>query len=271
MTLHIEDKGRGPTVVLLHGTPMAPSHLRPLADRLSEHYRVLLVHLSGYGRSAPLEPYSLQRSLEVIEHEIESRHVGDVHLVGVGAGGYRALAVSGSRRLRVRSVCMLGGFASLDSSEKLRLAAFADMLRAGVDRRLLVESVLSPRGRNETFLRIEVERWAASVSHEYLSREIEAFIEAPGLCGMLEDLRAPIMMRVGTLDAMVSLENMRRIATASRVNLEEVEGAGHALLCEDFEATARSVETFLANVTPARTSGIEKTVSERLKAKGYWR
>ena len=250
---------------------MAPSHLRALADRLSEHYRVLLFHLSGYGRSAPLEPYSLQRSLETIEQEIEARRLGEVHLVGVGAGGYRALALSGSRRIRARSVCMLGGFASLDASEKMRLAAFADMLRAGVDRRLLVEAMLSPRGESGTPHRIEVERWAASVSHEYLSREVEAFIEAPGLCGMLDGLRAPVMMRVGTLDATVALENMRRVAAASRVTLEEVEGAGHALLCDDFEATVSSVETFLATATPSRPSGIESTVTERLRAKGYWR
>jgi pimeloyl-[acyl-carrier protein] methyl ester esterase len=51
--LHVEDEGRGPPVLLIHGWAMASAALGPLADRLAAGRRILRYDLRGHGASAP--------------------------------------------------------------------------------------------------------------------------------------------------------------------------------------------------------------------------
>jgi 3-oxoadipate enol-lactonase len=47
----------------------------PLAERLSKSWRALVVHLPGYGRSAPLDPYTWERSHALLEEALASRGI----------------------------------------------------------------------------------------------------------------------------------------------------------------------------------------------------
>ncbi|HEY0722138.1 MAG TPA: alpha/beta fold hydrolase, partial [Gammaproteobacteria bacterium] len=58
--LHIEVRGTGPDLVLLHGWGLHGGLFRSLADRLAPHFRLHLVDLPGHGRSVmPEGDYTL--------------------------------------------------------------------------------------------------------------------------------------------------------------------------------------------------------------------
>jgi 3-oxoadipate enol-lactonase len=228
----------------------------PLAERLARSWRVLLVHLPGYGRSAPLEPYSLEHSHALVEESLVARGVRDAHLVGFSGGAYRAFALASRREsaLRARSVVSLAGVANFTEEEKEGLAQYVRLLRGGIERPfdpfqagpILVDLMLSPRGREHPLWVEDIRSWATAIVPDDLARELEAFIGAPDLRPRIAMLELPVLVRVGSIDAASPPERSRRIAeVATRAAFEEVPGVGHALLCEDFESTAASIERHL--------------------------
>lgn len=239
----------------------------PLAERLARSYRALVVHLPGYGRSAPIEPYAMDHSHTLVEETLAQRGVHDAHVVGFSGGAYRAFALAVRGNLHVRSVVSLAGAANFTDEEKKGLVQYVAMLRDGVDAApILVELMLSPRGRESPAAVEDVRSWATAISAEHLARELEAFVAAPDLRPQLGALDIPVLARVGSIDAAAPPERSRRIIEAilhpgpapartpgstlarvrnDRAKLEEVPGVGHVLLREDFESTLASIERHL--------------------------
>ena len=250
--LHVEERGSGAAVVLLHGAPTSPEHLRRLAERLARSYRVLLVHLPGYGLTRPIEPYAMAHSHALVEEALLARGVREAHLIGFAGGAYRAFALAVRGEIVVRTVTSLAGATDVSEEDKTRLIQYVAMLRAGVDAApVLVDLVLTPRGRGNPQSVEDVRSWATACAPEDLARELEAFITAPDLRSQLAELDIPVLVRVGAIDAASPPERSRRIAAAARhVWHEEVPGVGHALLCEDFDATVASVERHLRGARP---------------------
>lgn len=250
--VHVDERGSGVAVVLLHGAPTAPEHLRPLAERLARSFRVLLVHLPGYGRSKPLEPYSMEHSHAIVEEALLARGVRSAHLVGYSGGAYRAFALAVRGTIAVQSVASLAGSANFTDDEKKGLLQYVAMLRANVDPApVLVDLMLTPRGRESAAAVADVRSWATAIAPDNLARELEAFVAAADLRPELAKLDLPILARVGALDVATPPERSRRIVDAvPHARLEEVPGVGHALLCEDFEATVASLERHLREARP---------------------
>jgi pimeloyl-ACP methyl ester carboxylesterase len=224
-----------------------------LAERLGRSYRVLAVHLPGDGRTAPIDPYAMAHSHALVEETLAARGVREAHLVGFAGGAYRAFALAVRGNLVVRSIASLGGAADFTDEERTGLVQYVAMLRAGVDAApVLVDLVLSPRGRENAMSVADVRSWAAAITEDDLARELEAFIAAPDLRPQLAELEIPVLVRVGSIDAASPPERSRRIAeVARRSRLEEVPGVGHALLCEDFDSTLASVERHLLDAVRA--------------------
>lgn len=86
--IFIDDRGTGQdAVVLLHGTPMPPGHLSPLSEAPTSHFRVLVPHLPGYGRSPPWPaPYEPTGVLCALEHALSRLGVTRAALIGLSGG-----------------------------------------------------------------------------------------------------------------------------------------------------------------------------------------
>jgi pimeloyl-ACP methyl ester carboxylesterase len=248
-TLHIETSGAGPAVALLHGSPTAPAHLRPLAERLASRYRTLLVHLPGYDASGPGVPRELAEAHALVEEALLAHDAREVHLVGFSGGAYRAFALAARGTLVVRSIAGIGAYAGLSPDEAAGLAGFAQLLRAGnVDPGpILAQRMLSPAGREHREWVDEVTSWAAAISPSDLADELETLARAPDLHAEIARLGAPLLLRVGELDVATPPAQSEAVAAvARRCTMTRVAGAGHALLCEDFDGTARALEEHLA-------------------------
>jgi pimeloyl-ACP methyl ester carboxylesterase len=249
--LWIEERGTSDEiVVLLHGTPTTPDHLRPLAERLSARWRTLLVHLPGYGESADLEPYDLAQSHVLVEATLVQRRVQTAHLLGHSGGAYRAFALATRAVIQPLSVIALGAIARYDAPMRDALAAFAKAVREGMDLRpILPESMLGPKARNDPRCVADVTAWATATSAELLARELEAFIDAPDLLGAVSLLDVPILLRVGAHDTATPPARSEEIRhVARRAVLQIVPDVGHALVCEDFDETASAIEKHLRAV-----------------------
>lgn len=245
--LYVEDRGTGAVVVLLHGAPSTPRHLRPLAERLSARWRTLLVHLPGYGESASLVPYDLERSHELVEEALAARAVDRAHLIGHSGGANRAFAIAARGRLAVTSVVALSAIARFPEEVARGYIELAATLRGGADLApMMGELTLAPVGRTHPDWVAEVESWARASRGEDLARELEAFARSPDLLDAIARLDVPILVRVGALDQATPLVRSEEIARAAKhATLQVVPDVGHAILCEDFEGTAEAIAIHL--------------------------
>jgi len=251
--LHIEDRGAGAALVMLHGSPTTPRHLRPLAERLSARWRTLLVHLPGYGESASLVPYDLDRAHELVEEAVAARGVERAHLIGHSGGANRALAIAARGELAVTSIVTLSGVARFPDEVARGYIDLAGKVRAGADLTpMMAELMLSAAGRAHPDWVAEVESWAKASRGEDLARELEAFARSPDLLGVLAALDVPLLVRVGAVDQATPLVRSEEIvAAAKHATLEVVPDVGHAILCEDFEGTAQAIARHLEAAEPA--------------------
>ncbi|MBS2014284.1 MAG: alpha/beta hydrolase [Deltaproteobacteria bacterium] len=249
--LHVDERGSGEPVVLLHGAPMAPGHLLPLAEKLAKARRAIVVHLPGYGRSSPLEPYSMDASLAAIEDALLARKCDEAHLIGIGHGGYRAVAIAIRKVITARTLTVLAGGADLTAAEASQCMQVARMFRGGIEpASFLEEFALSPRGRERDEWVSEVRGWGHAVRTEDLARELESLASSADLRPELARLDIPLLARVGSIDAMCSPERTQRMLVAARrAVVEEVPGVGHALLCEDFVSTSASIKRHLTRAS----------------------
>src|SRR4051812_10260608 len=97
MSLHCEVHGGGQNLVLLHGWGMNATVWKDLVASLAPHFRVHGVDLPGYGRSPPVEPYTLAQ----ITDQLASALPSSVIICGWSLGGLLALnlALHASRKV----------------------------------------------------------------------------------------------------------------------------------------------------------------------------
>jgi pimeloyl-ACP methyl ester carboxylesterase len=93
-----------------------------------------------------------------------------------------------------------------------------------------------------------VTSWATAAAAEDMANELEAFALSPVLD--VTAIRAPILARAGELDAALPFTASQELkGLAPDVTVQIVPGVGHALLLEDFAATAAAIEAHLARAS----------------------
>ena len=87
MTLHIETRGSGPDLVLLHGWGTGAAVWDDITTHLTPHFRVHRVDLPGYGASPACLPYTLDAVADALAIALPQR----LNVCGWSFGGQTAL------------------------------------------------------------------------------------------------------------------------------------------------------------------------------------
>lgn len=95
--LHLDVRGpeTGAPVLLLHGWGSNARLMRPVADALTDHYRVYSLDLPGHGPSPPPpEPWGVPEHAALVEGLLEERIGAPATLIGHSNGGRIALYIA---------------------------------------------------------------------------------------------------------------------------------------------------------------------------------
>jgi 3-oxoadipate enol-lactonase len=110
--------GGGPTVLMLHGIGGGHLAFAPQVETLaSSGYRAVAWDMPGYGRSAPIEPYTFKGLARSCIMLIESLKCGDVTLLGHGMGGMVAQEVVARRPELVNKLILCGSAPAFGKSD----------------------------------------------------------------------------------------------------------------------------------------------------------
>lgn len=232
--MFVRELGRGPTVLLLHGTPSPAADWLPLAERLAARYRVLVPDLPGYGKSP------MGGDLAALG--------GAYHAIaGYSTGAYRALDLVLNRGVRADKLALVAGMATFPDDARAMRRALADELAGGYTDRLRAQlaplMLAAPVPRHVA----EIERWLEQIAPADLATELRALADVPDLTPRLGELRMPVYLRVGALDVGAPPAWTLAIAAGlANARIDIVPDRGHALFVEDRHATNDALAEALA-------------------------
>src|SRR4051812_4635389 len=108
--------GGGPTVLMLHGIGGGHLTFAPQVETLATAgYRAVAWDMPGYGRSAPIEPYSFKGLAQSCAMLLDALQCGPAVLVGHGLGAMLAIEVALREPALVRRLVLCGGGPALDA------------------------------------------------------------------------------------------------------------------------------------------------------------
>ncbi|HET7645701.1 MAG TPA: alpha/beta fold hydrolase [Candidatus Limnocylindria bacterium] len=255
--LHYEVEGSGEPVLLIHA---GIANLRMWDDQataLRDRFRVIRYDTRGYGETVTQKvPFSNRADAAAVLD-----HLGEpsAHVVGLSRGGMIALDFAIERPERVRSlVVAAGGIGGYQSPEELPDETFEEPDRLAEARdwealsdwetRFWVDGPGQPPDRVDPQVRSKVHDWILA-TYRAEKEEGEPQPLDPPAVGRLAELRAPLMVVLGTLDDPGTQDACRHLArSVPGARLEVFDGAAHMLNLEQPERFTALLRDFLGSV-----------------------
>lgn len=247
------ERGRGPTLLMLHGITDSWRSFEPVLPHLPPTQHAIALTQRGHGGSdKPAAGYRTRDFAADAAAFVRALGLGRVIVVGHSMGAANALRLAIDHPELVHGVVAAGAFASF--SDKADLAAWIAR-----DIAPLADPV--PHALAERFQRDTIAGPVAPGLIEMATGEslrVPAHVWRAAFAGLLEDdfsgelhrVAAPTLLVWGEADAFVPASDTRRLQRAlPDVRLASWPGIGHALHWERPERFARALQSFVADVT----------------------
>jgi pimeloyl-ACP methyl ester carboxylesterase len=247
-----EVSGRGPGVVLVHGTAATREQWQPLTAALRDRFTVVAPDYSGSGGTVDHGgPLTLADLADEIVAAADHAGLETFHLVGHSLGSAIATQVAGTRPDRVLSLALHAGWVRTTPRMAAELLYWKELLAADVAlfARMLPLMAFGPRywdaatvAQNEDLVR----DLAAAVAPGTL-RQIEVD-EAVDLTSVLANIVAPTLVLASAHDRII--EQAQQIALLDGIadaRYAEID-AGHGAPAEDPAGFVTRIAGFLDSV-----------------------
>jgi pimeloyl-ACP methyl ester carboxylesterase len=259
---HYRDEGRGPAVVLVHGTSASLHTWDGWVERLRADHRVVRFDLPGFGLTgpSPSRDYSLEAYVAFVDEVVGRLGLDRFVIGGNSLGGHVALRYAVAHPDRVRALILVdaSGYPLLLGSAPLafRLARWPvlpALLERLDPRRLVEDGVRRVYGDPERIRPGVVERY-----YELALRpgNRAAFGDRMRLAygddtARIRQLRVPTLILWGARDRVIPLEAARRFAVdIPGARLVVYDDLGHVPMEEDPARTVVDVQRFLGTLGP---------------------
>jgi 3-oxoadipate enol-lactonase len=259
--------GSGPTVLMLHGIGGGHKAFAPQVETLaSAGYRAVAWDMPGYGRSAPIEPYTFKGLAQSALDLIDALQCESVTLVGHSMGGMVAQELTARRPDRVNRLVLCGTSAAFGKRTDGRLAeGWAEQfisqrtapLNAGQTMEQLAQTLIPQMvgpGAMPEGLRL-AEFCMANVPPSTYRRALEALVTFDRQRA-LGEVRVPTLLVGGEFDRVAGPSVMKQMAAAiPRARYVEMAGMGHLMNLEAPDAFDALLLAFLSEPDPAPLPG----------------
>ena len=250
-----DDRGSGPSVVLLHGYPFSRSMWREQVEELKQTHRVVIPDLRGHGESAVTPaPATMQDMALDVAAILEKLNISRATVAGFSMGGYVALAFYRLFPLRVRSLVLADTRAQADTEEgKQNRAVQAEKaLKEGMEgiADALLPKLLAPEtvAKRPDIVK-RVREMMVKTEPEGAAAALQGMAQRQDQTAFLSRIISPTLIIVGREDSLAPLadaEIMHREIGGSRLVI--IEGAGHVSNIERPEEFNRAFVKFLHDV-----------------------
>ncbi|MGH1336396.1 MAG: alpha/beta fold hydrolase [Aureispira sp.] len=225
-------------LLLLHGALGSQEQLAPLADLLANTFTVHRLNFEGHGGRPSSTPFSMNGFVANVLQFLEKQQLSKVSILGYSMGGYVALNLALQHPLLVDKIITLG--------TKFNWSIEA----ANKEVKMLNPSIIEQK----------VPQFAAKLQQVHAPNDWKELLNktAQMMLGLangnklipsdLEQIQQKVLIGIGSLDNMVSVEESRDVATfLAKGQLQELEGFYHPIEKNDLPQLATVIEGFLTS------------------------
>ncbi len=260
LNYHVEERGTGAPVIMLHGFTGSTETWRPLINKLEQAFRVITIDLPGHGQTdAPPETtrYRMELVADDLAGLLDRLQATPAHWLGYSMGGRLALYLACRLPQLVRSLI-------LESASPGIIDPYERKARVEQD------ASLAQRIEREGIARF-VDHWQSIPlfdTQKRLPEEVRSALRSqrlknsaaglanslrgmgtgaqPELWSELEFLKMPVLLITGEDDQKFTGINRRMAAAISGSRLETVPNTGHAVHLESADLYGDLVLNFLS-------------------------
>jgi len=247
--------GDGPTVVLLHPFPLNHHFWMPVAEQLSQRYRLIMPDLRGHGESEAGDgPATMARMAADLALLCREEGVTKANFVGVSIGGYLLFEFWRRYRDHVSALVLANTRAAAETPESrsTRLATAGKVLQegtAGFIADLLPKLVSPVTTSSRPDIVDAARRMMQQMSPEDVAAVQQGIADRPDSIPTLKTISVPTMVIAGEDDSIPrpEFELMRQHIAGSRMHV--IAHAGHYAALEQPREFAGLLRSFLESLT----------------------
>lgn len=253
-TLHYDERGSGPPVILLHGFPVDSRMWSAQLDGLSSHHRIIAPDFRGFGRSRHDGPFTLESLADDIHAFAISLGIVPFTLGGLSMGGYVALAYARRYPRTLRALMLIDTKSQADTQDakdnRNRLITLAREKGASAVTDDMLPKLLAPATLDHRPDIVKALREMADNNPPAaLAQALAAMRDRPERTDMLKSIAVPTLIIVGEADSATPPEiadAMQKLIPGSQ--LAVIPGAGHMSPLEQPAAVNAAIARFLASL-----------------------
>jgi pimeloyl-ACP methyl ester carboxylesterase len=243
-------RGKGETIVLLHGFLENMGMWDYFAKKLAEDYQVLTIDLPGFGKSECFAQVHLMEQMAVAVNKVlNALDISKSLMVGHSMGGYVGLAYAKKYPGKIRGLCLFHSHAMEDTPE------------AKVNRNRAIDIVRSDRGTfiynffPELFASENVDKYkkeirkmhadAMNTSPKAIIAALEGMKYRTSKLDVLTSARFPILFILGKKDSRIPFEKtLAQAALPPNGEILVLDNVGHMGFLEARKSTLKAIEGF---------------------------
>lgn len=264
--IYFEEFGEGPMLVQIHGLGVQGFGLQALTDILAKNVRCVNIHLPGYGKSSPpVRSASVADAADDVAAFIRAYSGGPVHVHGTSLGAVVAIILAGRHPEVVDRLIVTAALPRSDKAAIQRRRLWRAALELG-DLGVYADIVGETGFGREFYERPDADAWLEHRRNAYRVNAGNMPAWKDGISSLQEMdgmqfapmITAPTLCISGSDDTMTpavtgaSGAGFKMFSEAvSNGRLAMVDGAGHYILFEKPEETARLMVDFIEGGRPA--------------------
>ena len=255
VTLHYEERGGGPPLLLVAGIASDSLSWLPVATPLAARFRTLMPDNRGVGRTRPQDAPC---SIDAMDDDCAAllRHAGieRATVLGHSMGGFVAQRLARRHPGLVGRLVLVATATGASERDRARFDAMAASLEAGEDRARwlarLFELVFTARFRNDPSKIDAVMAWSLDYPYAQSARGFRRQVDAMVAYDGTDDAAAiavPTLVVAGREDPLFPVERCEAFARSLRTaGFAVIENAAHAVHTEQPAAFVDAIVRFAA-------------------------
>ncbi len=245
--LRYRDKGKGNTVVLLHGYLESIETFANFANDLSRLARVITVDLPGHGMSnLKVKSCSIDEMADAVDALAVHLKLKKINIIGHSMGGYVALAYADKHKHKLQSLCLFHSSPNADTNEKIQNRKREINLILDGKKELICKASIPNTFSNNNLIKFapEIERItkiACETPDHGIVAALEAMMNRTDRNHILKALDMPKVNIMGKEDNFIPLGVAREIARINDLTPFVLQTSGHMGFIEQRQECLREI------------------------------
>lgn len=252
--INFSDKGKGITLLLVHGYIEDLTIWNGFAEALSKQFRVVAVDLPGHGKTDDFNTvHSMELMADVMHAVLQKLEIDKCIAVGHSMGGYAVMAFVEKYRQLLQGFSLFHSAPYSDNEEKkANRNRQIGLIRAGKKQQVYkahIPNIFAPHNVDRFKDAIEkAKKVAAFMPDDSIIAALQGMKQRKDRASVLKNSNLPFLYVIGKHDRFIPMDILDKLEMPKNSTTLVLENSGHVGFIEEKEKAVHAFQNF-ANIS----------------------